>query len=283
LQGAKMKGIIGQSLMLAALAAAVFAGGIPEPGLVMYGEIRNMAGGTPVRMTSGTLNWTVLNTNGMPVPLTATLTNINDQFSYWLLVPFETEVEGYALTPNGALPLTVQTSTYSRAVVSIVSGGVTSSATILPPAGSNFTFNVTDQGKFERVDLQVSIGMIDTDGDGLPDAWEQQYFGSAASTNGYNGDFDGDGMSNGREYVAGTSPTDAHSVFEFIEPTRVENGQVAVRWASVSNRMYSVWRSQDLLTGFSFLTNGIPATPPVNTYLDVTPPPAPVFYRLSVD
>jgi hypothetical protein len=249
----------------------------------MYGEIRNLAGGTPVRMASGTLNWTVFNTNGMAVPLTAPLTNINDQFSYRILVPFETVIEGFPLTPNGALPLTVQTTTYSRAVVSIVSGGITSNAAILPPAGSNFTFSVTDRGKFERVDLRVTIGLVDTDGDGMPDDWEQQFFGLAASTNGYNGDFDGDGLSNGREFVAGTSPTDAQSVFEFIAPTRLLNNTVVINWSSVSNRFYAVWRSQNLLAGFGRLTNGLPATPPSNAYVDPVPPSGAVFYRITVE
>jgi hypothetical protein len=278
-----MKRIIAQIVVLALWAGVAAAGGIPEPGLVMYGQILNNAGGGNVRVTSGKLNWTVYNTNGAAVPLTATLTNINDQFSYWLLVPFETELAGFAVTSNGALPLTVAMSTYSRASVSIVSGGVTNLATIVPPAGSNFTFNVLDRGKFERVDLRVTIGLVDTDGDGMPDDWEQQYFGLAASTNGYNGDFDGDGLSNGREFVAGTSPTDAQSVFEFIAPTRLTNNAVVINWSSVSNRVYAVWRSQNLLVGFGRLTNGLPATPPSNVYVDPVPPPGPVFYRISVE
>lgn len=278
-----MKRIIVHIVVLAWGACMAAAAGLPEPGLVMYGAIRNMAGGTPLRMTSGTLNWTVFNTNGAPVPLSATLTNINDQFSYWILVPFETEIDGFTLTPNGALPLTVQTTTYSRAVVSVVSGGITSSATILPPAGSNFTFNVHDRGKFERVDLRVTIGLVDTDGDGMPDDWEQQYFGLAASTNGYNGDADGDGFSNGREFLAGTSPTDAQSVFEFIAPTRMTNNTVVINWSSVSNRFYAVWRSQNLLAGFGRLTNGLPATPPSNAYVDPVPPSGAVFYRITVE
>lgn len=50
-------------------------------------------------------------------------------------------------------------------------------------------------------------GGIDTDGDGLEDAWEIRYFGSLARDG--SGDADTDGMTDRAEYGAGTNPTDA--------------------------------------------------------------------------
>jgi BNR repeat-containing family member/F5/8 type C domain/Concanavalin A-like lectin/glucanases superfamily/Bacterial TSP3 repeat len=49
----------------------------------------------------------------------------------------------------------------------------------------------------------------DTDADGLPDAWEQQYFSTLAYNAG--DDPDGDHFANLQEYTAGTSPADAAS------------------------------------------------------------------------
>lgn len=46
----------------------------------------------------------------------------------------------------------------------------------------------------------------DGDGDGMPDAWEQQYFGGTTQL--ANGDFDGDGVPNGVEYQKGLLPND---------------------------------------------------------------------------
>ena len=45
----------------------------------------------------------------------------------------------------------------------------------------------------------------DTDGDGLPDAWEIRHFGSIFVSDG-TGDYDGDGLTDYYEYLAGTNP-----------------------------------------------------------------------------
>ncbi|MEA3357975.1 MAG: choice-of-anchor Q domain-containing protein [Thermodesulfobacteriota bacterium] len=46
---------------------------------------------------------------------------------------------------------------------------------------------------------------IDTDGDGLPDDWEMEYFGNLSQ--GPDNDYDGDGRNNMEEYQQGTNPT----------------------------------------------------------------------------
>ena len=51
---------------------------------------------------------------------------------------------------------------------------------------------------------------FDIDNDGLPDAWEIQYFGSRTAGD-PNADSDGDGYSNLQEYLAGTDPLNANS------------------------------------------------------------------------
>jgi Big-like domain-containing protein/carboxypeptidase family protein/beta-propeller repeat-containing protein/IPT/TIG domain-containing protein len=50
-----------------------------------------------------------------------------------------------------------------------------------------------------------AVGEIDSDGDGLPDNWELQYFGNL--NQGANGDPDGDGVTNLQEYQQGRNPT----------------------------------------------------------------------------
>ena len=65
-----------------------------------------------------------------------------------------------------------------------------------------FTFN--EQTKAYTMEY-TGGGIVDTDADGLSDAWEIQYFGNLSQ--GPNGDPDGDGKSNMTEYLAGWNPT----------------------------------------------------------------------------
>ena len=51
----------------------------------------------------------------------------------------------------------------------------------------------------------------DTDADGLPDSWELHYFGDLTTSDG-TGDFDGDGLNDYYEYLAGTNPTNPQTV-----------------------------------------------------------------------
>jgi len=53
--------------------------------------------------------------------------------------------------------------------------------------------------------ILVSPPNSDSDADGLPDAWEINYFGNLSQS--ANGDPDSDGVSNGVEYKLGTNPT----------------------------------------------------------------------------
>ncbi len=77
---------------------------------------------------------------------------------------------------------------------------------------------------------------VDSDLDGLPDSWELQYFGTLARNGA--GDFDGDGVSDLREYLGGSDPTDPGSVPVF---TIAFDGSTATLTLTVAaNRSYSV-------------------------------------------
>lgn len=261
-------------LISASISLRTAAQGIPEPSLVMYGVVRNTQDLDRLRMVFGSLTWQFQPVGGGPAfTVSAALTNINDQFSYVLRVPCETEVPGFPLSSN-ALRLG---SSYTRGTV-FFNG--TNQAVLLDSAQASFGLASTARGRVERVDLQISIVLQDLDGNGLPEAWEQLYFGRTGIDP--SADPDGDGLDNRGEYKAGTNPNDFQSQFKFIRITPQPGGAL-VEWSSVTNRSYSVLRSSDLLTGYLPLGGIRPATPPVNSFLDTTAaPPGPYFYRLRL-
>ena len=93
-------------------------------------------------------------------------------------------------------------------------------------------------------------------------------------------DSDHDGMAAWQEYVAGTNPVNPNSVLR-VELTVPVGAGKALRWPSVANRWYSVYRADSPNGVFARLTNGIPATPPLNTFTDSSAGTA-GFYRVGV-
>lgn len=242
------------------------SGGIPEPDLVWYGRVMGVSNGNPVRLTAGRLEWRVEPLSGGPaLVLTTALTNINDQFSYVLRVPCESPEPGGGVS-EGVVALMNPALAYSRVTVTLDGVVVT-----LAGAPGQFAPGILDRGRLERVDLQLGAALPDGDGDGLPDAWEQQYFGSATGAE-PGDDSDGDGASNEEEYRAGTNPRDGQSRFAVVNISVVAAG-VLVEWSSESGRRYTVRRSESLFTapvGYETVAGGVEATPPMNQFLDTT-------------
>ena len=97
------------------------------------------------------------------------------------------------------------------------------------------------------------------------------------------GDQDGDGAPTWQEYPAGTIPTNIHSVFQVMSMgSSPDSDYHVIRWSSVSNRFYTIYKSTNLLEDFSPLTSSIPATPTVNTYTDSLDSIDRAFYSIGV-
>lgn len=95
-------------------------------------------------------------------------------------------------------------------------------------------------------------------------------------------DDDGDGMSNAAEASAGTDPVDPSSVLRADCSVGSADGELVVRWPSVSGRIYWVDRSEGGLDSFVEVAV-VAGTPPVSEYRDLVGDSAgPFFYRIRV-
>jgi uncharacterized repeat protein (TIGR01451 family) len=78
----------------------------------------------------------------------------------------------------------------------------------------------------------LPTGAIDGNGDGLPDAWQIQYFGCVDCPNAAPGaDPDGDGLTDLQEYLSGTDPTNSASAFRISAIAR-EGNDLRITWTT---------------------------------------------------
>lgn len=117
----------------------------------------------------------------------------------------------------------------------------------------------------------------DANFDGLPDDWEARYWGNDPTQwPAANEDSDGDGVSNLREFLAGTDPTDGRSA---LRTRLADNGQGwRVHWDAQPGFVYMLQASTDLATwtnvGIARFAAG------TNDSVLVTPAAGRSFYRI---
>jgi len=124
-----------------------------------------------------------------------------------------------------------------------VNGTWTGELTVLAPA-SNLVLRAVDanghSGDATPIDV---LARTDLDGDGLPDAWEQRFFGTDAAAAA--DDPDGDGLSNLLEYRSGTDPRDGSSLPQ-ITGLELTPAGLRVSFSTVPGRQYQIERCGDL-------------------------------------
>jgi uncharacterized delta-60 repeat protein len=97
--------------------------------------------------------------------------------------------------------------------------------------------------------FQITIGdSTDANHNGLPDDWEAAYGWSVGGPANPNQDSDGDGVTNGDEYLAGTDPANAADSLTITAVEAVSDGErISIR--TVPGKIYRVERNDDYPTG----------------------------------
>jgi hypothetical protein len=128
--------------------------------------------------------------------------------------------------------------------------------------------------------LVTVVVQADSDQDGLPDNWETangldpELAGDAAL------DSDGDTMTNGEEYIAGTDPRDGTS---YLSVAEVAAGNSAtISFQAMSNRTYTVEYADDVTSLTWTKLADVIATSSNRTATVIDPAPSNTrFYRLT--
>ena len=115
----------------------------------------------------------------------------------------------------------------------------TLTGTNVAPPWTNYSVVVTNYAKpgGNTSASAILTFLPDTDGDGLPDEWEQAFFGAPTAAD-RDADSDGDGMLNWQEQVAGTDPGNALSYLkiDYI----AGDGCATLAFGAISNKTYSI-------------------------------------------
>lgn len=222
-------------LLTTVLLAGTAAGFPPAPHHEIYGLIRDERG-TPLS-GSATVQ---LNGPSGPVVSGTIDPDADPGVNYRLMVPMDAGTQAALYQPNALLPAQPFT-------VEVIIGG----ASYVPIEAQGAQFVIGTPGGRTRLDFTIGI---DSDMDGLPDAWEQVVIDFTDATSladvTPDGDNDNDGTSNWLEYLAGTYAFSGLAVFR-LDVIEVKDGLVHARFLAGRGRSYTITSSTD---GSAFTT-----------------------------
>ncbi len=229
----------------------------PAPFHRIYGIVRDDHG-NPFAASDGQV--ILSGAGGTEIVRGPTDPSVGVGINYHLSVPMDTGVLDQLYTVSAlrpAYPFTIRVLRGSTSYVPLQMVGT--------------TWNLGAPAESTRIDLTLGV---DSDGDGLPDAWENEMIRGDESGRLKNladvkpdEDFDGDGLTNREEYIAGTYAMDSTDGL-FLRIESVSNGVAKLRFLAIAKRTYRVKSSTDLksFAGQPFSLRA-DATGPTNAWL----------------
>jgi hypothetical protein len=215
----------------------------PAPDHQIYGMVRDSMG-EPIMSGNAVV---ILETDGGVRIQTPVVPDLDAGINYRLSVPMDAGLTSDNYKPTALRPL-----------VPFRMKVIIGTTTNLP---MELKGSYTNLGKpAESTRLDITLGE-DTDGDGLPDAWERMLIemlgGSGLLTLADikpNEDADGDGMLNLDEYLAGTYAFDASDCLK-LEIAGMREGRPLLDFLVIRGRSYTIWGCTNLASGAWFPVN----------------------------
>ncbi len=147
---------------------------------------------------------------------------------------------------------------------------------------AQYLYNTTnvDLRAMELDDARFVRGIPDSDGDGMTDPWENAYFGGA--TSGVStADADGDGFSNGQEFMADSNPNDIDSCLRIVAITDACTRCVSFLCSPL--RSYDVeYSTNTAVTGWQILQAAVPGASGCVSVSDTNAVPGFRMYRIRL-
>jgi subtilisin family serine protease len=127
------------------------------------------------------------------------------------------------------------------------------------------------------------LRIVDADGNGLPDWWEQQFFGIAGAVD-PSADSDRDGLPNLQEFLADTSPADRESLVRFTAVAGESAGtRLSWRGGVESRQLLQRTATPNLAQSWVDVWTNQPPTALEASFVDESGTNQAAFYRLRVE
>jgi hypothetical protein len=176
----------------------------------------------------------------------------------------------FSVTATGSVPLSYQWWFNTSRLTGATNTTLTITNVQSTNVGGYFVVVTNSEGAATSAVAQLSFQSLDTDGDGLPDAWELAYGLNPLNDNDANVDTDGDGLTNAQEYIAGTNPTNKLSTLKLETGAGGGGNQANFQFNAMSNKSYTIQYRNGLETNNNWqrFSDVVPA--PTNRQIGIT-------------